>query len=108
MKSPTRSPPRCRREARRAAPGAEGLKRLLESRGVMPTDYDDWRKIEETETGRARPGCPREKFVRRRATGCRRSAADCRLALVGTPIYLAAALAPAATLVASKRVPVGE
>src|SRR5690349_12573882 len=29
-------------------PGAEGLKRLLESRGVMPTDYDDWRKIEET------------------------------------------------------------
>ncbi len=44
--------------------GAEGLKRLLESRGVMPTDYDDWRKIEETETGRARPGSPREKFVR--------------------------------------------
>jgi ferredoxin--NADP+ reductase len=45
-------------------PGAEGLKRLLESRGIMPTDYDDWRKIEETETGRARPGSPREKFVR--------------------------------------------
>lgn len=44
--------------------GAEGLKRLLSSRGVMPTDYDDWRKIEETETGRARPGSPREKFVR--------------------------------------------
>ena len=44
--------------------GAQGLKRLLESRGVMPTDYDDWRKIEETETGRARPGSPREKFVR--------------------------------------------
>jgi ferredoxin--NADP+ reductase len=44
--------------------GAEGLKRLLESRGVMPTDYDDWRKIEETETARARPGSPREKFVR--------------------------------------------
>jgi ferredoxin--NADP+ reductase len=44
--------------------GAEGLKRLLEERGVMPTDYDDWRKIEETETGRARPGSPREKFVR--------------------------------------------
>ena len=43
--------------------GAAGLKRLLESRGVMPTDYDDWRKIEETETGRARPGSPREKFV---------------------------------------------
>jgi ferredoxin--NADP+ reductase len=45
-------------------PGAEGLKRLLQGRGVMPTDYDDWRKIEETETGRARPGSPREKFVR--------------------------------------------
>jgi ferredoxin--NADP+ reductase len=44
--------------------GAEGLKRLLGERGVMPTDYDDWRKIEETETGRARPGSPREKFVR--------------------------------------------
>ena len=44
--------------------GAEGMKRLLESRGVMPTDYDDWRKIEETEAARARPGSPREKFVR--------------------------------------------
>jgi len=44
--------------------GAEGLKRLLESRGVMATDYDDWRRIEETETARARPGSPREKFVR--------------------------------------------
>ena len=45
-------------------PGAEGLKRLLEGRGVMPTDYDDWRKIEETEVANARPGSPREKFVR--------------------------------------------
>jgi NADPH-dependent glutamate synthase beta subunit-like oxidoreductase len=45
-------------------PGAESLKRLLESRGVMPTDYNDWRKIEETEVARARPGSPREKFVR--------------------------------------------
>jgi len=44
--------------------GAAGLKTLLEGRGVVPTDYDDWRKIEETETGRARPGSPREKFVR--------------------------------------------
>jgi NADPH-dependent glutamate synthase beta subunit-like oxidoreductase len=44
--------------------GAEGLKRLLSERGVMATDYDDWRKIEETEVGRARPGSPREKFVR--------------------------------------------
>jgi len=45
-------------------PGAQGLKRLLESRGIMPTDYGDWRKIEETEVARARPGSPREKFVR--------------------------------------------
>lgn len=44
--------------------GAEGLKKLLNERGVLPTDYDDWRKIEETEVGRARPGSPREKFVR--------------------------------------------
>jgi ferredoxin--NADP+ reductase len=44
--------------------GATGLKRLLVGRGVMPTDYDDWRKIEETEVSRARPGSPREKFVR--------------------------------------------
>jgi ferredoxin--NADP+ reductase len=44
--------------------GAAGLKRLLQSRGVMPTDYDDWRRIEETEVANARPGSPREKFVR--------------------------------------------
>jgi NADPH-dependent glutamate synthase beta subunit-like oxidoreductase len=44
--------------------GAAGLKPLLEERGVMATDYDDWRRIEETEIGRARPGSPREKFVR--------------------------------------------
>lgn len=44
--------------------GAEALQRLLASRGVMPTDYEDWRRIEETETANARPGSPREKFVR--------------------------------------------
>jgi hypothetical protein len=44
--------------------GAEGFKALLESRDVKPTDYDDWRKIEEVEGARARPGSPREKFVR--------------------------------------------
>ena len=44
--------------------GAQGLKSLLSTRNVMPTDYDDWRKIEETETSNARPGSPREKFVR--------------------------------------------
>jgi ferredoxin--NADP+ reductase len=36
----------------------------IAERGVMATDYDDWRKIEETETGQARPGSPRETFVR--------------------------------------------
>jgi hypothetical protein len=30
----------------------------------MPTDYNDWRKIEAMEVARARPGSPREKFVR--------------------------------------------
>ena len=44
--------------------GAAGLKRLLEDRGVMATDYDDWRRIEETEAANARPGSPREKLVR--------------------------------------------
>jgi NADPH-dependent glutamate synthase beta subunit-like oxidoreductase len=44
--------------------GAQGLKALLSNRDVKPTDYDDWRKIDETETARARPGSPREKFVR--------------------------------------------
>jgi ferredoxin--NADP+ reductase len=44
--------------------GTAGLKRLLDSRGVMPTDYDDWRSIEEQEAANARPGSPREKFVR--------------------------------------------
>jgi ferredoxin--NADP+ reductase len=47
-----------------ARAGADGLKRLLDGRGVMATDYDDWRKIEQVETANARPGSPREKFVR--------------------------------------------
>jgi NADPH-dependent glutamate synthase beta subunit-like oxidoreductase len=44
-------------------PGSKGLKRLLASRNVMATDYNDWRKIEQTESANARPGSPREKFV---------------------------------------------
>ena len=44
--------------------GAEGLESLLQSRGVMATDYDDWRKIERHEEASARPGSPREKLVR--------------------------------------------
>ena len=65
--------------------GAEGLKRLLASRGVMPTDYDDWRKIEETETGRARPGSPAREVRQRRGLAARRSAVDCVLALAANP-----------------------
>ncbi len=44
--------------------GLEGLKRLLAARGVTATDFADWRRIEELETGRARSGSPREKLVR--------------------------------------------
>ena len=44
--------------------GASALKGLLAGRRVMATDYDDWHKIESAETDRARPGSPREKFVR--------------------------------------------
>ena len=44
--------------------GAQALRRMIEDRGVMPTDFDDWRRIEETEAANARPGSPREKFVR--------------------------------------------
>jgi ferredoxin--NADP+ reductase len=46
-------------------PGAAGLQPLLEQRGVVVTDFADWRRIERAETARARPGAPREKFVRR-------------------------------------------
>ena len=46
-------------------PGGEGLDRLLCERGVMATSYADWRKIEAAESAAARPGAPREKFVRR-------------------------------------------
>jgi ferredoxin--NADP+ reductase len=44
--------------------GTEGLRKLLRSRGVTATDYQDWRKIEQAEVANARPGSPREKFVR--------------------------------------------
>ncbi|MEO7276922.1 MAG: FAD-dependent oxidoreductase [Sphingomicrobium sp.] len=43
--------------------GAQGLKALLAERGVMATDYDDWRRIELAESANARAGSPREKFV---------------------------------------------
>ncbi|WP_310468019.1 FAD-dependent oxidoreductase [Sphingomonas sp.] len=44
--------------------GGEGLRRLLEARGVTPTNFADWRKIEAAEEGAARTGSPREKMVR--------------------------------------------
>ena len=64
----------------------------------MPTDYDDWRKIEEAEVAE-RPSRQPAREVRPASTiGCRRSAADCRACAYREPaIYLAAALAPAAT-----------
>lgn len=43
--------------------GGAGLRRLLAERGKAPTDYADWRRIEEREAANARPGSPREKFV---------------------------------------------
>jgi hypothetical protein len=45
-------------------PGAVALGSLLEQRGVRSTNFADWRRIEQAETERARPGSPREKFVR--------------------------------------------
>ncbi|WP_309662468.1 FAD-dependent oxidoreductase [Sphingomonas sp.] len=44
--------------------GGEGLKRLLSERGVKPTDFADWRRIEAAEEAAARTGSPREKMVR--------------------------------------------
>jgi ferredoxin--NADP+ reductase len=44
--------------------GGEGLKRLLEDRGVKATDFADWRRIEAAEEVAARSGSPREKMVR--------------------------------------------
>ncbi len=44
--------------------GGTGLHALLGERGVLPTSFDDWRAIEAAEVAAARPGSPREKFVR--------------------------------------------
>jgi ferredoxin--NADP+ reductase len=43
--------------------GAAGLDLLLQARGVEPVAFRDWQRIEAAETGRAREGSPREKFV---------------------------------------------
>ena len=45
--------------------GGRGLKALLEARGTKATSFADWRTIEAAEVAAARPGCPREKLVRR-------------------------------------------
>lgn len=47
----------------RGVEGGEGLARLLAARGVDAVSFDDWRRIEAAEQGRARDGSPREKFV---------------------------------------------
>ena len=44
--------------------GGAGLDALLIERGVQATSFDDWRAIEAAEVAAARPGSPREKFVR--------------------------------------------
>jgi ferredoxin--NADP+ reductase len=45
-------------------PGGQGLDELLKEKGVEATSFEDWRAIEREEEARARPGSPREKFVR--------------------------------------------
>lgn len=44
--------------------GGEGLDVLLADRGIAATSFADWRAIEQAEEAQARPGSPREKFVR--------------------------------------------
>jgi len=44
--------------------GGAGLDALLSERGVEGTSFDDWRAIEAAEVAAARPGSPREKYVR--------------------------------------------
>ncbi len=44
--------------------GGAGLDALLAERGIEATSFDDWRQIEQAEEAQARPGSPREKYVR--------------------------------------------
>jgi ferredoxin--NADP+ reductase len=46
------------------AAGAPGLDALLHSRGVRPTGFADWQRLDAEEIARARPDAPREKLVR--------------------------------------------
>jgi ferredoxin--NADP+ reductase len=43
-------------------PGAAGLSELLASRGIEPADYAAWRRIDESEIGRAAEGRVRRKW----------------------------------------------
>ena len=43
--------------------GGQGLDALLAARGKEVVSFSDWRRIEETEVARARPGAPREKMT---------------------------------------------
>ncbi len=45
--------------------GGAGLDALLASRGVVPMTFEHWQRIDAAEVAAARPGAPREKFVRR-------------------------------------------
>ena len=50
---------------RPAEASREAVARLLESRGVCPVSYEDWKRIDAAETARGvAVGKPREKFVR--------------------------------------------
>jgi ferredoxin--NADP+ reductase len=44
--------------------GSQGIQRLLASRGIKSTSFEDWRCIEAAEAAAARDGSPREKMVR--------------------------------------------
>ena len=35
----------------------------MDARGLRPITFSGWKRIEEAEEARARPGAPREKFV---------------------------------------------
>ncbi|QXQ05479.1 FAD-dependent oxidoreductase [Sphingosinicellaceae bacterium] len=45
--------------------GSDGLDALLGGRGIVPTTFAHWQRIDAAEVAAARPGSPREKFVRR-------------------------------------------
>ncbi len=45
-------------------PGPAGLDALLATRAISATGFDGWQRIDAAEVARARPGAPREKFVR--------------------------------------------